>query len=208
MSIESVRRSPRRVVPGAILLLAPLAACASLPGPGPAPAARPLGFGPNLDLLVGVRQLDEADFAPIEDQTVFGVQLDSSIPGAPLGWEVGFSYSSEDDTIGSLAFEASLLELYGGLRKDFETGSPVRPYLGAGVSLIEVDVDASSGGMGGSESDTSPGLYVHGGVRVDVSDTIHIGLDARAVLATDFEIGGIGFDADHEQLAFLIGFSL
>ena len=168
----------------------------------------------NLSVLVGLREFDEDDWEPVEQQTGFGLEVDSRTPDAPVGWEVGVSYSSDDDDdfdpfLGDFSAEAEFIELYGGVRKTWDTSDGrVHPYVAGGLTYIDADVDVEVVGMGeASEDDSSIGAYVHGGVTFDVTRSLLIGADLRAILGTDLDFAGVDGDADYIQAAVLVGFS-
>jgi hypothetical protein len=163
----------------------------------------------SLDLQVGMRSYD--DLEPVEDQTTLGLEYVYERPGDAFGWGLGATWAQQDgsyDDDGSkVAVDADVWEVYAGLRRSFDTSSAVRPYVGLGFTLIGVDAESSDGGGTSSEDDVTTGTYLRAGVLFDLSDAVHLGVDARTVFWTDLDLEGPAKDADHTQLAFVLGFS-
>ncbi len=195
-------------------LVASLASCAAI-GPHSTRSSAQADPGhrraPYLGVLAGVRALDEDDFEPVEEQPVFGVETTVPLEAVDADVEVGVSVSSEEDDvflpgIGNIDAEATLTEVWVGIRKALAPESAITPYVGAGLSIINVDAEVGLGGLAASDDDTSPGIYVHGGLMSDVSEHLRVGVDLRALLATDVEIAGVSGDADHFQAAVFLGY--
>src|SRR6266850_607137 len=60
-------------------------------------------------------------------------------------------------------------EFSAGVRKTFwtESGS-IYPYIGLGLSAIRAQVRRESGGISTEDTDSTAGLYVHGGIDVPI----------------------------------------
>jgi opacity protein-like surface antigen len=163
----------------------------------------------SLDLQVGMRSYD--DLEPVEDQTTLGLEYVYERPGDAFGWGLGATWAQQDgsyDDDGSkVEVDADVWEVYAGLRRSFDTSSAVRPYVGLGLTLIGVDAESSGGGGTSSDDDVTTGTYLRAGVLFDLSDAVHLGVDARTVFWTDLDLEGPAKDADHTQLAFVLGFS-
>ena len=151
---------------------------------------------------------------PVDGQTAVALEIDGRSRRAPVGWEAGVAYSSDDESgfdpfIGAFQAEAQFLELYGGVRKTWDTsGGRLHPYVAGGLTFLDADVDVEVVGMGpASEGDSSLGAYVHGGLTFDILRWLLIGVDLRAVLGTDVEFAGVSADADYMQAAVLLGAS-
>jgi len=184
------------------LALSSLAACASVQTSGPTPVPDSTTSRENrIGIYLGQRQLDDDEWSPLDEQPMFGLEYSREGEGDAVGFEVGIMGSADDDTVLGTDVEVSTGELYGGIRKTF--GEDVlRPYVGAGISFVNLEVDAS--GLG-DDDDTSPAFYAHGGLAIAASDAFMIGLDLRFLLGSDLEIAGVDTDADYVQLALMLG---
>jgi opacity protein-like surface antigen len=176
-----------------------LASCAASPSAAPPSVHK----DSRVSIYLGQRSLDEDDWEPIDEQGVFGVEYSRETEGSAVGFEVGLMGSGDEDDLGGADIEGSIGELYGGVRKTFLDGV-VRPYVGGGLSILtaEVDIDGV-----GDDDDTSPALYLHGGVDFDITESFFLGLDLRFLFASDIELHGLEGDADYGQLALVLGFA-
>ena len=162
-----------------------------------------------VQLTVASRQLDDVPWAPVEDGTAFGLAY--SYEGPTLGYELGLQYTSEDDDSvrdvqgvpWTFSVQLETLELYGGVRKTYFEGASVRPYVGAGVTLIQANSEAAVNGAPIDSDDVGFGGYVRAGLLVPISDRFRIGLDARLVRGVEFDLRPVSnsdsLDADFEQ---------
>ena len=182
----------------AFLLLAQLASCAAVAPAGPGPAAPP-PYENRFALYLGQRSLDEDDWEPVEDQLTLGFDYSHEAAGSAIGFEVGLFASGDDEEVAGADVEGPTLELSAGIRKTFAEGSRIRPYLGAGVAVINAEAE-----VGGSDDDTSLAGYAHGGLGYQISDTFVIGVDLRVLFGSDLEIAGVDTDADYGQLALVL----
>jgi len=185
------------------LTLVFLASCAAVQSPTPVPKPDTSLSRPNrISLYAGQRNLDEDDWSPVDEQATVGLEYAREEPDSAVGWEVGFMGSSDDDSSGGVDFDVHTREVYAGVRKTF--GEEVlRPYAGAGLSLIKAEVDVSPGP---DDDDSSAALYMHAGLAVFATDVVSLAFDLRFLLGSDLELGGSDVDADYGQLAFVLGF--
>ncbi len=184
-----------------ILSLGSLASCAAV-APAGAGQVTPPPYENRFSLYLGQRSLDEDDWEPVEDQLAIGFDYSHEGAGSAIGFEVGLFASGDDDEVGAVDVEGQTLELSAGIRKTFAEGSRFRPYVGAGLAVINAEVEA-----GGTDDDTSLAGYAHGGLGYQISDTFLIGVDLRLLFGSDLEIAGVDTDADYGQLAVVLAVS-
>lgn len=178
-----------------------LASCATVPATSATPAAsiQATDWHDNrVAFYIGQRSLDD-DYSPVEDQAAVGFEFTHEGSDSAIGFEAGVMGSGDDHS----SDEGSTGELYAGMRKTFGRDT-VRPYIGAGVSLIGVDLDAGAI----DDDDSSATAYAHVGVTIDVTSVVFVGIDARALFGSDVTLDGVDTDADYGQIAFVIGFGL
>lgn len=162
----------------------------------------------SVGIVLGNREFN-ADFEPLEDQQVFGVETVIAHTSENL-FEFGFVGSSENEDVfvsgvGILDYEVSSNEIYAGMR--VSTGdAQFRPYLGVGLTRIEVEAALNDGILELSASDSAVGLYAHAGIQASLNEHIWVGFDVRSVFGTDMELSGIETDADYFQFAGMLGF--
>jgi len=151
--------------------------------------------------LVGGRQLDDV-VEPLDEQPFVGLELDWVTADPNWRYELGLSYGSEDDTDGAGDAELSLWEAYAGVR--WIVGHWwLRPYLGGGFSFARANLDAPGVGT----SDTSLGGYLHGGITLDLTRHVFVGIDFHSRLGQDYDLDGLEVEGLHHQAAVVLGFT-
>lgn len=164
----------------------------------------------NLNFVVGTRNIDtgEDDFDEVEDQTAFGVNWDFKTGDLPFNWVVGFHLSGEEENVDLGGFtgdvSTSLIELSFGPVWIWETGS-ARPYVGGGLSYIQASLDVDIGPVEFDEDDQSPAAYLDGGIYWRLGEVFNLGVGARIVEGSSFDLGGEDFEADYQQAHILFG---
>lgn len=168
--------------------------------PWPPPPPRRASTVKTISLFLMERDVDDAE--PANEQTGLAVEFDMYRLGSGAGWELGLSYSSEEDS-GNTALdngelEVTVSEVYFGVRKTW--GQKLHLYLAGGSSFVLAEADVS--GVG-SEDDTSFGFYARGGAYWTFGQHINLGADIKTLMGTDIDFG----DADYLQLGLGLGYS-
>jgi len=174
-------------------LVAPLAAFLGPSAPLPAPVPQFHGVGVvRTTLYAGLHSLT-SDFAPADDQVVFGIDIDVREPAGKMGFEAGYfrSFADESTSVGagSVDVESLVHEFWGGARWTFEPWfGRARPYVGTGLSALYASYDTD--GFGGSTHGSSwaLGLYGHAGLEWTFAGRWAVGLDLRTLLSTEAEL--------------------
>ncbi len=161
----------------------------------------------HVTILAGLREMYDDEWDPVEDQFAAGIEIDATDPLTGHGYEVGLTYSEEDDDAGSLDAEGNTFDVYGGYRHTFRPETPnLHPYVSAGLALIRAEVEVDGPGPNSSDADTSPAAYVRGGVGFDLQERTRLGIDYRHLFISDVDIGGVG-DADFDQIMLTLSFA-
>ena len=191
-------------------LLAPLAllgaSCASAPAGEEAPPDTQLG------IHAGWRGFDSGEWGPVDDQGAVGFE----IVHEPSTWVVGLeaalfaSERTEDDFFvpptSTIDFRARTSELSFGIHKEMPVDyAGVHPYVGGGLSLLHAELRGEEGGLEREEDGDSPGVYLHGGVGFDVSETLFLGLDLRVRGGSDVDLLGDDRSTGYGQVTFVLG---
>ena len=164
-----------------------------------------------LQLSLGSRQLDKALWTPTDEPAVGGVAFLNENPDT-IGFEFGLSLGRDSESailpgIGVVDADLQMLELSAGVRKTFMPEQDVQPFVGVGVSLVDVDYEVSVPGFGyASDGDSTFGVYAHAGVLFPINEQVRLGIDGRILRGTDGEIAGIDGDVDYEQVALILEF--
>jgi hypothetical protein len=156
--------------------------------------------------LVGTRSLDEDLWAPVEDQVTLGGEYSAVNKESGVGYEFGVSVSGDSAEVGAFDVTGTLLEASGGVRAEFGSGE-LRPYIGAGVALVNAEIEAEGAGGTATEDDTSVAGYAHAGFNVPFGERFFMGLDARMLFGSDIDFGGVNGDVDYFQLGVVFGWT-
>ena len=199
-----------------LLVLVLAAACAAPPQTGR--DSEPQGWQRNLMVVYGLRNLqEEADWEPVDEQQVVGLELDFYDPSAwyrtdrDIGYELGLFQSWDEGDVdvpgvGSIDVESQITELSLGGRLTFHVfDRRLHPYLGTGVSLLRAEADPASGSTGKADDDLGFGGYIRGGAYWSPTKILRLGFDYRWLLFSSVDVG-VDTDVDYQQLALVVGF--
>jgi opacity protein-like surface antigen len=201
------------------LLSSALGACASVtPGPLAAPAQNVGPRDNRIDIVVGQRDLGD-DLEPVEEQFAVGLDYSRMFGDGRFAWSVGASYSNDEKTVnnsvpnqtlgpaGGVQFfdiTGTLIQVDVGARVFLTSpDARVRPYVGAGLAFVQAETEVN----GSSGDDSSFGGLLRGGVDFRLTEALYLGLEARSLLGTDFDINGNNLDADYTQFGAVLGFA-
>lgn len=170
-------------------------------------------------IMLGLQQLDEDFWEPIDRLPFLGMETSYENTGDWIGFEWGGAVSFGDDSMGvddpspgsELVVDIEFYEVYAGVYRSFLRGAALRPYVGAGVSVIFFDGEKKLREPGqptveDDRDDFTLGFYAHGGLAYQFSENFQVGIDLRALVGTDADnIFGDG-DVDYERASLFIGF--
>lgn len=168
------------------------------------------GFGG----AVGQRKLDDGywDSRGLASQRLFGVAGHFGFGRSPLSLTLGGSQTEKDAASAAGELSATIQEAAAGLRWT-RPGARWRPHADAGIAWVKAEVDRTTpcaGFFSGTcvtplGSDDAIGLYVGGGVLLQVAGAFHAGLEARWLTAADFTLEGTSTSADGLSTRFTLG---
>ncbi len=162
------------------------------------------GLTANLNLFLGAKVLDEAEWAPVDNHAEVGVVGDIGTINGPISIELRLLKSASDAVIlpvSLLVAELETQETNLGVRMTFkrEDVTP-RLYLSGGVSRIDADT-TFTGISTATVSDSGLGYWLAGGIYWVLGDYVNMGMDLMISSAqadfgtgTDFNIGGVHFN--------------
>jgi len=145
-------------------------------------------FTGNVNFFLGVKQLDEDDWEPLEEHDEYGISLDFKQKTWPVSIAIGYLSSSDEETVsmyvsglGTVSFdmEAETTELSFGIRKIWDDSPSIRPYIGAGIALISAEAKGSALGVSVSDDDTATGFWLGAGLYFTISERFNIGFNFR-----------------------------
>ncbi|PLX45231.1 MAG: hypothetical protein C0609_03530 [Deltaproteobacteria bacterium] len=168
----------------------------------------------NVSILLGSKEMDDSDWAPLESHGVFGLMTDYKGAGWPISMAMDIYVTSSeektfyDPSIGYFDASVTTSELNFGVRKHFAEDQRFRPFLGGGIGLITAEIETeSSYGYGSDDSDSALGVWVDGGFSFSVTETFNIGM-RLGYSSADVDINGYTADAGGTHLGFFLGWTL
>ncbi len=159
---------------------------------GPEPVQGPIGSPPGfyVSLKAGANILDDISAGGLTADFDTGYALLGAI-GYDTGdiWhlgkvriegEIGYRENDFDDIGGvSVGGDVEQLSFMANVYHDFLPGSRIRPYIGAGLGAVDVDVTASLGGFAASASDTEFVYQLMAGLTFEATQNIAIDAEYR-----------------------------
>lgn len=133
--------------------------------------------------LAGHKDLNSADWAPLEGQAEWGAVTAVAFEGWPVHIALDLLVASDDSStsvplVGIVEEETEAREIALGVRKFWE-GEPTLGYLGAGLSMLSVEAEVREpGSVIRAEEDTTA-FWLGGGVLWRVWRRLELGVDLR-----------------------------
>ena len=166
-----------------------------------------------INLQIGVKELDDDDWAPLDTHLGFGVLMDFRQETWPAGIAFDVMRSSDDVTEynaglgGNYDIEVSTLEIDLGVRKIFENKrAKIRPYIGGGIGYVNAEFEQFTikTYTSFSEDKSTLGFWVNAGFHWLLSSEFSIGVDARWSTA-EVTMFDEKLDAGGLQYGFMVG---
>jgi hypothetical protein len=166
----------------------------------------------SLDLLLGVRSFEEdVDLEPSETHDFLAIQYGIDSEKLPVHVFFALQTSEADNTFSNFSGEfnrkISTTQFDLGMIKLFEQYTYLRPYVGGGFSIVKMEDEVTTVATGNStsEDDTSPGLFLNGGVYVRLGERLKVGIDLRILRLAAVDLGTLSTDANSIQLGMMVG---
>ncbi len=139
-------------------------------------------FGGNIGGMIGQVQLDDKDWGDQEVHGAIGLISDFRIASAPFSLAVDLIGSGDEDNLVDRKNEVYSAAAHIGVRKVFDDSeSVVKPYLGAGIALVNVEMRTrdKQTDLSRVEDDSATGFWIGAGSYVELTDHFQVGLDLR-----------------------------
>ena len=169
--------------------------------------------------VLGVESLDEDDWGPVAEHLFLGFETSFETEGDWVGGEFGMTLAMAEDEesvndsqlgVGSFDVDYDVVEASFGVHRSFLRETPFRPYVGAGLAVLYYDVKQQVRAAGNptvedDESDFTFGVYLHGGLAMQLGENFQIGLDLRTLVGSDTDGLLSSGDLDYQRVALFIG---
>lgn len=155
----------------------------------------------NINVSLGFKTLEEDDWAPADEHSEFGIEVDFKQQSWPVSIAIDYLRSSGDGTFAGVEFEGETSELNIGIRKILEQSPQVRPFIGGGISFIRGEFS----GLGISDDDTGVGGWLGGGIYWTLAEQFNIGLQLKYSFA-DVTLFGVDVSAGGLHYGALLGY--
>jgi len=153
----------------------------------------------DVNFILGVKMLEEDDWAPVEDQSEFAVSSTFGGVDWPVHIALDLVASADDNEDFGFKIEGSTLELDVGARKIW--GKKTRPFIGGGLALINGEFEAFTL----SDDDDALGAWLDAGVFWRLGRRFNIGIEARISWA-EITLFGMDGEAGGEHIGLILGF--
>lgn len=128
----------------------------------------------------GLKYLEGGDWNPVDDHSEFGVLIDVGRKEWPLRLSLDYLLSSDSESENGTEFDLETSELHIGLRYVIDIpDSMFTIYTGAGVALVDIELDATTGFVSLAEDESSIGGYIGWGSYLRWTDNFLTGFDLR-----------------------------
>jgi hypothetical protein len=159
--------------------------------------------GGDANILLGIKPLDEDEWAPVEDHGAIGAEVAFGREAWPVWIAIDyFATAGVQENVPVTVFgftstqdiEASTVEFDLGIRKIWGKHR-TRPFLGGGVGLIGATLDLGVD----DDSDATAGLWAGGGVfwrlgsRFNIGGTVRYSSAELEIFDRDVEAGGFTY---------------
>jgi hypothetical protein len=130
----------------------------------------------NLNLIVGQKLLDDGDWGGDLDQQIsYGLMSDINVAVIPFSIALDILTTAESADQAGPDLEGKTFEINAGIRKYFTLVPVVDPYVGAGLSWLQAEID------NGIQTDDGDGFgyWIDAGVVYVIKDHVNVGADVR-----------------------------
>jgi len=139
----------------------------------------------SINLSIGVKELNDDDWAPWDTQLGFGILMDFREEHWPVGIAFDVMRSSDDASefdpiLGNIDVEVNTLEIGLGVRKILaKKRTTIKPYIGAGIAYVNADSEVTGYDFVVSDDDSALGFWADAGFHWMLNPEFSIGVDAR-----------------------------
>ena len=167
------------------------------------------GWTGNLNVILGLKSLDEDDWSPVDDHLMYGILLDFRPKKWPLNIAIDWLQSGDEERkctffSCSTVAEADTREIGIGIRKIWVLPSGARFYIGGGVAFINGEFSKPAPYRIETDNDDGTGYWINAGLGSTFGGPFNFGFDFRYSQA-DITLFGEDLNAGGFNAAVLFG---
>ena len=137
----------------------------------------------DLNLFVGQKWFQQADWAPVAEQPQLGLMLSFGEERAPVHFSLDVLYSKDeadfvDPVLGPARKEGSSLEYAIGVRKIWRNWVTC-PHLGGGADIVTARHNTITAAGSDKREDRGYGAWIEAGLSWRIAGHFNLGIDAR-----------------------------
>jgi len=139
----------------------------------------------HINFFLGQTYLSSGDWAPVERQDAYGLEIDFRKRWWPFNIAVDLigSEQQEDSLVPGtgrvVQNYADISELDLGIRKYWDDGPLFHPFAGGGVSLVTAEMQS----LGVEDDDDGVGFWLNGGISLALTEHFNMGIEVRYSMA-------------------------
>lgn len=161
----------------------------------------------NINLVGGMKFLDQDDWDPVDKQKQVGLDLDYTGAGWPISITGSFFFAWDDDKVDGVNLEIRSWEANLGLRKIWYNRTRFHPFIDVAGSIIMVNAEKRVSGRDFEDDENiSLGGSAGGGLYVRVFEQLNLGFNVRYSTFFDVSLYGNKADPGGIQAFVLIGY--
>ena len=153
----------------------------------------------NANFLLGLKNMSESDWEPIENQRELGVLVDWGEKNWPIHVATDLLISKDDEGQSGLDVDGKTWELAAGVRKVWYQNDRFRPYAGGGLNLMKAEIEIEDSSGSADDDDMAIGAWVGGGIYWRIGPVFHVGVGLRysyaevTLFGEDLKAGGLHY---------------
>lgn len=160
----------------------------------------------NINVSIGQKFL-ESDWEPVDNQFEFGIESDFKQLEWPVSAVLGYSYSTDDDTVEGVDVSGNTTEIFAGIKKIWNQPSNLHTFISGGFCIVNTEASFNVSGVKVSDSDSGTGLWLSGGAYLTLEEHYNIGTQIKYTHANATNIFDVNAKASGFHYGLLAGYS-
>ncbi len=160
----------------------------------------------HVNFLLGSKVLEEADWAPADNQPALGMEASWGGPNWPVMIATDLLGSRKSKSQGGSDYKSSTGEMGLGVRKVWNSGTQgrVHPYIGGGLAFASGTAEVTTAGVTTKNDDSGVGAWIGGGIFWRLGSRFNLGMSLRGTSAK-VSIAGVDANAGGGTFGLILG---